>query len=69
MANTNICSKTRLKGSGALSDKMMPIRIIENINIDAYFRGGYVKQGLVLSRRVRKGIGLGPRWVKAQRKA
>ena len=30
-------------GSGALSGKILPVRIIENNEFDAYFRSGYVK--------------------------
>ena len=30
-------------GSGALSDKMLLVRIVENNKIDAYFRAGWVK--------------------------
>ena len=31
------------KGSGALSGKMLRVRIVENNKIDAYFRAGLVK--------------------------
>jgi len=32
-----------LIGSGALSGKMLVVRIIKNIKLYAYFRSGYVK--------------------------
>ncbi len=43
-------------GSGALSGKILLVRIVENIKIDTYYRAGYVKQWFALPRRVRKGI-------------
>ena len=35
--------KLEKKGSGALSGKMLLVRIVENNNINAYFRAGLVK--------------------------
>ena len=51
-------------GSGALSGKMLLVRIAENNKIDDYFRSGVVKLGIAVPRRVRKGIGIGPRRVR-----
>ncbi len=35
-----ICFLNKIKVSGALSDRMLPVRIIENNRIDAYFKAG-----------------------------
>ncbi len=52
-------------GSGALSGKMMLVRIIENNRIDAYFMSCYrLSKGLLCPRRVRKWIKVRPRRVR-----
>ena len=48
-------------GSGALSGKMLLVRIVENNKIDDYFRSGVVKLGIAVPRRVRKVIRIVPR--------
>ena len=53
------------KGSGALSGKMLFVSIVENNKVYTYFRAGSVNQKLALPRRVRKGIKIGPRRVRA----
>ncbi len=47
---------------------MLLVRMDENNKIDAYSRSGYPYQSLALSRRVRKGIKIGPRRVRASSK-
>ena len=59
---------TTLFGSGAISGKMLLVGIVENSDIDDYFRAGYVKQMFTLPCRVRKEIRIGPRKVKASRR-
>ncbi len=39
----NISLFLKKRGSGALSGKMLLVRIVENNKIDAYFRAGRVK--------------------------
>ena len=52
-------------GSGALSGKMLLVRIVVINKIYTYFRAGKVKLWLALSSRVRKGIRVGPRRIRA----
>ncbi len=44
------------------------MRIVENSNINDYFRAGYVKEMLALPHIVRKDIIMGPRRVRAPRR-
>ncbi len=41
--NKSIVTNIKIFGSGALSGKMLLVRIISNNKIDNYFRPGYVK--------------------------
>ena len=45
---------------------MLLVRIVENIEIDDYL--GQIRLRLALYRRVRKGIRIGPHWVRSSRR-